>query len=336
MRPDRDRALRNLYVLNLPLDATTDHFEALFSRYGHVEHAVILATLDHLARRRGFILMSSPDEARAAIENLNGHSWHRYRIEVSFAIVQRSGTPFPHEAQDAVEPPRRPKLPQQVSSELQACGPSFASASFRLNRADSHFLIHTQSRESSQPTDTPVSAPHSEQPLREAGQSFQQGEHEAVLKLSGLDTAVFPSSDAVRALTEPFGNVQYLLHSAQCHPSSIASQAFVVYCCRSSASLARLALDNFAIGNGRITASLASPAALGDLPFHTDPCAPPTDRSASQFHNHPHGPWQADSRAVDPGLNQPQNRMDAPSEEKVSAVSARIRDFVRTIVVAAH
>jgi hypothetical protein len=39
---------------------------------------------------------------------------------------------------------------------------------------------------------------------------------------------------------------------------------------------------------------------------------------------------------VDPGLNQPQNRMDAPSEEKVSAVSARIRDFVRTIVVAAH
>ncbi len=116
MRPDRDRALRNLYVLNLPLDATTDHFEALFSRYGRVEHAVILATLDHLARRRGFILMSSPDEARAAIENLNGHSWHRYRIEVSFAIVQRSGTPFPHEAQDAVEPPRRPKPPQQVSS----------------------------------------------------------------------------------------------------------------------------------------------------------------------------------------------------------------------------
>ena len=52
MRPDRDRALRNLYVLNLPLDVTTDDFEALFSRYGHVEHAVILATLDHLARHR--------------------------------------------------------------------------------------------------------------------------------------------------------------------------------------------------------------------------------------------------------------------------------------------
>lgn len=98
MRGGRDRAQRNLYVLNLPLDATTDQFEALFRQFGLVEHAVILATLDHLARRRGFILMSNAAQAKAAIDNLNGHVWHHYRIEVSFAIVQRSGTPFSQEA----------------------------------------------------------------------------------------------------------------------------------------------------------------------------------------------------------------------------------------------
>lgn len=101
MRASRDRAQRNLYVLNLPLDATTDQFEALFAQYGPVEHAVILATLDNLARRRGFILMANAAQARAAIDNLNGHVWHNYRIEVSFAIVQRSGTPF---SQEAAEP----------------------------------------------------------------------------------------------------------------------------------------------------------------------------------------------------------------------------------------
>lgn len=112
MKAGRERAQRNLYVLNLPLDATTDQFEALFAKFGRVEHAVILATLDHLARRRGFILMSNAAEARAAIENLNGHEWHGYRVEVSFAIVQRSATPFSHDCTEALreEPPTQPKV----------------------------------------------------------------------------------------------------------------------------------------------------------------------------------------------------------------------------------
>lgn len=102
MKGGREQAQRNLYVLNLPLDATTDQFEAFFAQFGPVEHAVILATLDHLARRRGFILMSDPAQARAAMQNLNGHVWHHYRIEVSFAIVQRSGTPFSQESADSL------------------------------------------------------------------------------------------------------------------------------------------------------------------------------------------------------------------------------------------
>lgn len=114
MRGGRERAQRNLYVLNLPLDATTDQFEALFAQFGSVEHAVILATLDHLARRRGFILMSDPAQARSAIENLNGHTWHHYRIEVSFAIVQRSGAPF---SQEAAEP-----LPDERPAQAKRAG----------------------------------------------------------------------------------------------------------------------------------------------------------------------------------------------------------------------
>lgn len=54
--------------------------------------------LDAQARRRGFIDMSSPFEAKEAIEGLNGFVWHGYPIEVSYAIVQRSGGPFDQES----------------------------------------------------------------------------------------------------------------------------------------------------------------------------------------------------------------------------------------------
>lgn len=126
MGANRERAQRNLYVLNLPLDATTEQFQELFAQLGSVEHAVILATLDHAARRRGFILMSDPSQARAAIEHLNGLQWHNYRIEVSFAIVQRSGTPFSYETSDTniEERPLQPdtiSAGHQVSSALTTC-----------------------------------------------------------------------------------------------------------------------------------------------------------------------------------------------------------------------
>ncbi|KAN0066033.1 hypothetical protein ACQY0O_000126 [Thecaphora frezii] len=87
---------KNLYILNLPLDVTTDQLAGLFGRYGTVIHCVILAMLDAQARRRGFIDMSMPTEAKDAIEGLNGFVWHGYPIEVSYAIVQRSGGPFDH------------------------------------------------------------------------------------------------------------------------------------------------------------------------------------------------------------------------------------------------
>ena len=81
-------ARRNLYVLGLPFDLTkcvhpTNYlglcslhsfrveFTEIFSRFGTVFHAVILATVDNASRRRGFIVMSQHHEAKLAMDALN-------------------------------------------------------------------------------------------------------------------------------------------------------------------------------------------------------------------------------------------------------------------------
>lgn len=46
-------------------------FAEVFSRFGIVAHAVILATVDNASRRRGFIVMNNHPEAKAAMDGLN-------------------------------------------------------------------------------------------------------------------------------------------------------------------------------------------------------------------------------------------------------------------------
>ncbi|KAG1753524.1 uncharacterized protein EDB91DRAFT_1043859, partial [Suillus paluster] len=97
---------RNLYVLGLPFDLTKAEFSTLFSRFGTVMHAVILATVDNASRRRGFVVMSSHEEAKRAMNALsrkqmkyyllrdskvNLLTQHRgHTLDVSWAVVQRS------------------------------------------------------------------------------------------------------------------------------------------------------------------------------------------------------------------------------------------------------
>lgn len=59
-------------------------FANVFSRYGSVVHCVILATVDNSSRRRGFVVMSSHEEAKLAITSLT-----RTQIKYveSFAII---------------------------------------------------------------------------------------------------------------------------------------------------------------------------------------------------------------------------------------------------------
>lgn len=125
MTPSTPRGeYRNLYVLNLPLDATSDQLAALFSFHGEVTHCVILSMMDRAARRRGFIDMATHDQAREAIKSLNGYVWSGYPIEVSYAIVQRSNGPLsgPNTARRTVPRSRwncgPRKLPLESSSPL--------------------------------------------------------------------------------------------------------------------------------------------------------------------------------------------------------------------------
>ncbi|KAI0916035.1 hypothetical protein AcV5_003484 [Taiwanofungus camphoratus] len=81
---------RNLYVLGLPFDLSKSEFVEIFSRYGTVSHAVILATVDNASRRRGFIVMSNHHEAQSAMDALSRTEVKGYTIDVSWAVVQRS------------------------------------------------------------------------------------------------------------------------------------------------------------------------------------------------------------------------------------------------------
>ncbi|PCH35412.1 RNA-binding domain-containing protein [Wolfiporia cocos MD-104 SS10] len=81
---------RNLYVLGLPFDLTKVEFIEIFARYGTVSHAVILATVDNASRRRGFVVMSTHSEARAAMDALSRKEIKGHIIDVSWAVVQRS------------------------------------------------------------------------------------------------------------------------------------------------------------------------------------------------------------------------------------------------------
>ncbi|KAG2143032.1 hypothetical protein DEU56DRAFT_910968 [Suillus clintonianus] len=83
-------ARRNLYVLGLPFDLTKAEFSALFSRFGTVMHAVILATVDNASRRRGFVVMSCHEEAKRAMNALSRTQMKGHTLDVSWAVVQRS------------------------------------------------------------------------------------------------------------------------------------------------------------------------------------------------------------------------------------------------------
>ncbi|KAK7044848.1 RRM domain-containing protein [Favolaschia claudopus] len=81
---------RNLYVLGVPFGMTNQSLAALFTPHGTVSHCVILATLDSASRRRGFVVMSSHEEARQAMAALGRTSKTGNGMDISWAVVQRS------------------------------------------------------------------------------------------------------------------------------------------------------------------------------------------------------------------------------------------------------
>lgn len=97
---------RNLYVLGLPfaltksvyfcpfpelsqIDSKRNEFASVFSQYGTVSHCVILATVDNSSRRRGFVVMSTHDEARHAMACLT-RTLIKYTVQVAFRLDIKS------------------------------------------------------------------------------------------------------------------------------------------------------------------------------------------------------------------------------------------------------
>jgi RNA recognition motif-containing protein len=76
----------NIYVGNLPYSTVSADLETLFSEYGAVDSAqVIMDRATNRSRGFGFVEMSSDDEARAAIEALDGYDLDGRRLTVNEA-----------------------------------------------------------------------------------------------------------------------------------------------------------------------------------------------------------------------------------------------------------
>ena len=76
----------NIYVGNLPFDATDAELRNLFAEYGTVASASVITDRE-TGRSRGFGFVELADEAGAgkAISKLDGHDWNGRRLTVNQA-----------------------------------------------------------------------------------------------------------------------------------------------------------------------------------------------------------------------------------------------------------
>src|SRR5436305_15138448 len=87
-----------LFVGALPFVYSNDELKALFSAVGTVTSAVMVHDPDRgRTRGFGFVEMSSPEEARGAIEKLNGTTVGEKAIFVTEARERQAAPPKPGE-----------------------------------------------------------------------------------------------------------------------------------------------------------------------------------------------------------------------------------------------
>jgi RNA recognition motif-containing protein len=81
----------NLYVGNLTFDTTSSDLETLFASHGQVKSAQVITDRESgRSRGFGFVEMSTPAEAKAAIDSLNGHNMDGRQLTVNVAKERRS------------------------------------------------------------------------------------------------------------------------------------------------------------------------------------------------------------------------------------------------------
>ncbi len=80
----------NIYVGNLDYKVNESELETLFGEFGGVSSAkVITDKFSGKSKGFGFVVMDDDDEAKAAIENLNGTSFKNRDLVVSEARPRR-------------------------------------------------------------------------------------------------------------------------------------------------------------------------------------------------------------------------------------------------------
>ena len=80
----------NIYVGNLPYSVTDADLEGAFGAYGTVERAKVILDRDSgRSRGFGFVEMPNDDEARAAMEALNGSDLAGRKLIVNEARPRR-------------------------------------------------------------------------------------------------------------------------------------------------------------------------------------------------------------------------------------------------------
>jgi len=83
-----------LYIGNLPFATTAQDLEALFGQVGTVGVVeIIFDKFTGRSRGFGFITMSSPEEAQAAVEKFNGHEIEGRALSVNIARPREERAP---------------------------------------------------------------------------------------------------------------------------------------------------------------------------------------------------------------------------------------------------
>lgn len=82
----------NIYVSNIPYQTTEDELRDAFSAFGNVSSArIIKDKLTGKSRGFGFVEMGSDDEARAALEGMNGAELTGRKINAREARPREEG-----------------------------------------------------------------------------------------------------------------------------------------------------------------------------------------------------------------------------------------------------
>lgn len=84
---------KNLFVGSLPFSVTEDTLNQLFAQYGQVQSAnIIKDKYSGQSRGFGFVEMSTDEEAKKAIEKLNGYNLEGRNIVVKEALPKPNYT----------------------------------------------------------------------------------------------------------------------------------------------------------------------------------------------------------------------------------------------------